>query len=218
MGVLFCANALPFLPGPGRAAAWVNGATDWFNGLWYDWNVALPGAAVACGAAMLGLLAGAFVPAWRRRGQPVALFGLVLSAGLLPASFASSGWRQERLEPWSRRYSIRRAQPLLDALAHYRRRRGSYPAKLADLVPGYLPALPTPGTLGAGPFRYGRQDSVFSLSWAYPKALASIGCRYEVSYVPGRGTYAGNWFYPAGAPGWLVEVQETGPLPLPAPD
>jgi hypothetical protein len=65
---------------------------------------------------------------------------------------------------------FRRAAPVIEALDRYREQRGSYPERLEQLVPDFLPAaaLAVPGTPQERyPLEYAREEGGYVLTFRY---------------------------------------------------
>lgn len=77
-------------------------------------------------------------PRYRGNAARVVAASLVVTAGFFPALY---GARQLRMIGFY--LASKRAEPLVDAIARYDRDQGVPPLKLNDLVPIYLPRLPS---------------------------------------------------------------------------
>ncbi|UOQ69182.1 hypothetical protein [Hymenobacter volaticus] len=115
--------------------------------------------------------------------------------------------------PWLREVSRRRAidqsAPLLRALDAYRAEHEQYPVLLDDLLPRYLPQLPSPRIMGIAAYGYARHAGCFEISFAQNVLL---GFNYEVVvYDPNTHQRAEGklaTLYPAGVPHWQYYVYD----------
>jgi hypothetical protein len=126
-----------------------------------------------------------------RRREEAAICALVL--GLFVPTAALSGAGRMLAFQWAGE----RAQPIADAVAEYRRQVGTLPQRLEDLVPVYLPSLPTripPLRLQAGG-AFDRGSAPWSLVASVPSGFANFD---RFFYEPGEN-------YPSAAPGGSVQ-------------
>lgn len=142
-----------------------------------------------------------------RRGQAVewSAFRRIAWLSGFPLAFAAGFWVGILfIIPWSYRYSAQRAQPIITALAQYHH---DHPEAshtilaLNSLVPRYLPELPTPGTLGATPFRAG----LGLVEFGYPHA-PGVFPGYQLEYVPGS-TVETIETHAADFPDWRIRYE-----------
>lgn len=89
------------------------------------------------------------------RGHRGGLYAALAVALVAPSVFGALGI-------WARPYALRRAaergQPIVRALWRYQKDHGHPPELLNELVPAYLPSLPTPGLPGKRAFDYVYDD------------------------------------------------------------
>lgn len=55
--------------------------------------------------------------------------------------------------------AVERAKPLINALQDFKKDNGKYPEGLRNLIPKYIPSIPTTGMIGAPEYRYQRAAS-----------------------------------------------------------
>lgn len=105
------------------------------------------------------------------------------------------------------------AAPVLAALRRYTQAKGKPPAKLSDLVPGYLPAVPAPGPVSqSGSWYYNPQAE------GQPKGVWVLGIKLRDDFCTHSGfsfgdyyVYHSNEVYPeAGYGGGLEKVGAWG--------
>jgi WD40 repeat protein len=181
--VLWCAGALlptlafaaavvlPVTPGP-RSFSWVVEGIASLGILAWPLTMFLYLAlAIAFGAIYLVRLG----PARASRGRlcVMLLCGFALSTGLARPTFRARMWLAARVPA--------RAQPLVEALARFRRDHGHYPASLTALVPDYLPRVPGTGLLGSPAFRYTRADPHDAAGQGQWLAGHGTGCDLAIS-------------------------------------
>jgi len=118
----------------------------------------------------------------------VVLFALMLVAGV------GGAWAQWRKwQELGRQYAAEsssfcdaaavettklRAREVIDALEKYKSERGTYPSRLADLMPTYLKTIPIP-TAGRPEFDYQYENGKYELTFGVGKEM--YPCYYYVS-------------------------------------
>jgi len=147
--LVFCAVALPTAPGPPWLAALVRVVTLASQLVGFALLFVYPILAVALSLVAL-LVARAGAPIRTKAGR----FALLLAAGV--ALVVAAGRTPERIHLAAVGRVPARAAPLIASLEDYRARCGDYPSSLEELVPEFLPHLPTTGLLAYPEFGYAR--------------------------------------------------------------
>jgi hypothetical protein len=137
--------------------------------------------------------------AWRRKYRRRALTLLPLCL-LYPILFFGSVDRGERIRMKAFTELADRSRPLIEAIENYERHHGSPPRQLQDLVPQFLPAIPTTG-LGAYP-KYEYELIRDGETWHRNPWLLWVDCTQGFSFdkfyyfpnqaYPTQG-YGGSW-------------------------
>lgn len=214
LAVVFVSHWLPFIPGPAGGAGVINDAADWIILLSFRahfwWAFVVWG---LVGLALLGALASAFLPTGKNRGWQGGIALATFLCGFFPVAMGSTLLVKALVEPWSIRYSAQRAEPLITALRRFKQHQGTFPRHLEELIPHYLAELPTPGTLGATPFRLYSEHTLSSVFFEYPALYNGFSLRYCVRYIPDAGNHNSRNRRAVGVPNWYIELQDYVPGP-----
>jgi len=131
-----------------------------------------------------------------RRREEAAICALVVGLFVPTAAFSGAGRMLAFL------WAGERAQPIADAVAEYRRQVGTLPQRLEDLVPVYLPSLPTripPLRVQQGSGVYDGADPGHAVPWSLVASVSSGVVNFDLFfYEPGEN-------YPNAAPGGSVQ-------------
>lgn len=131
----------------------LNGTTFvWWAGSSFSWGMPLPGSElalipvlVALALGFVGFIAMAFDRA-RHLGVSLTSAGAVYVLSFVLARFAGHSVRN-----WGFERFAKRTEPLVTAIRAYSEQHGAPPTSLAQLVPTFLPAVPTTG-VGSAPY------------------------------------------------------------------
>jgi len=111
------------------------------------------------------------IPHWRKVVAP-------LVSLLIPAAFWLSIWQGDAQSP--EQITQRHGDQIVQALESYYAAQHSYPAALADLVPGYVSTVPEAVTTQGMGWLYHTDSREYMLGyWHYPDKEAVILCRYR---------------------------------------
>lgn len=139
----------------------VNGAIFlWWAGSSFSWGIPLPGSELAL-VPVLVALASAFVGFIAMALGRVRHLGVsLMSAGIVYLlSFALAHVAGQSVRTLGFARFAKRAEPLVTAIREYSEKHGAPPTLLAELVPAFLPAVPTTGVGSAPTFSYTRGPS-----------------------------------------------------------
>jgi hypothetical protein len=118
-----------------------------------------------------GIWIGWSVPRWRRLAAPLVVL-------LIPYAFWSSIWQGDAQSP--EKVTQRHGDQIVQALESYQAAQRRYPVALTELVPIYLPSLPTALTTQGTGWLYHTDSQQYTLGyWHYPSKEAAILCRYH---------------------------------------
>lgn len=177
----------PFLPGPGTGSSRVNALFSFLQLLSLPLLLLVP----------VGVLW--YMRASSSRARLYSLLLWTLPVMLLVHCVWSAPCARER----SRARAIARSEPLLHALAAYQAKYHRYPEELQELIPRFLPQLPSPWVLGIAGYVYEPHEGDFQVSFSQNVLL---GFNYEVVvYDPHNHQQAAgelSTLYPAGASNW----------------
>jgi hypothetical protein len=97
---------------------------------------------------------------WRalraRRGERLDFLGPAIALILGPLGILYQGAINSRIELAGLRAQPSRSRPLIEAIARYHDARKRYPDRLGDLVPDFLPSVPSTGMRGYPSYEYER--------------------------------------------------------------
>jgi hypothetical protein len=113
------------------------------------------------------------------RGCLSAVLAVVALLAVISAWTAVRAHHAAQLRARDLPITLRQAQPLLDAIQAYRHDHSQPPAALSDLLPHYLPSIPSPGPAADGGWHYERTERSDCGGW-----FLAIRVRDEYSPQP----------------------------------